>query len=251
MNLFDNLSGFLVTCNGNEYKCLLEAYNICNDTAEKLYGPQEAKCSENEAEIEAEIRKEIEQLNSRRRFIQVKTKCKNVLFIRSNDSQVDCTKMMEHILSDIELSQQQNARYLQRFIPVQATFKAEQEKLGSNLEANFDQLASKQAMSYAVHCRVRNNSSVNSEKLLLEQIVLIVKIKRPNWYLNLSEPNILISLNVVQKAACLSLITDYHKYSKYNLVEYFRKCHNSKQSVTTDGDNVPEEEATINPTVSA
>lgn len=251
VNLYDNLSGFLVTCNSHEYQCLLESYNICNETADKLYGQFNEPEPSNLDDIEECIQKEIDCLNNvnQRRFIQVKTKCKNLLFIKSNDEQIDCTKLMKQLLQNIEISQKQNVRFIQRFIPVQATFKADQEKLGDNFELNFDRLAPKQARSYAIQCRVRNNSGVNSEKLLLEQLVLIVKMKRPHWYLNLNEPQILIALNVVQKAVCLSLIDDYHKFAKYNLVEYFRKCTNAKsddlkESICKDGNNI--EDSNVN-----
>lgn len=40
-DLSEDMKGFLVTCNNNEKQAVREMYNILNEYADKLYGPEE------------------------------------------------------------------------------------------------------------------------------------------------------------------------------------------------------------------
>ena len=40
------MKGFLVTCNNQEKQCVRESYNLLNEYADKLYGPQVVRCIE-------------------------------------------------------------------------------------------------------------------------------------------------------------------------------------------------------------
>lgn len=39
------MQGILITCNMNERKCTSEAYNLLNEYADKLYGPEKVRPS--------------------------------------------------------------------------------------------------------------------------------------------------------------------------------------------------------------
>lgn len=223
--LQDHLKGFLVTCNQKEYQCLQECYNILNENLEKFStvktNIEEKKPDPND--INACIEEEIaEQLNHCRTFIQVKTKCKNLLFIKinDNDNKICPNEMLLSIWNDLELKPQQNSRYIQRIIPVIETCKAE--NILACFETTFEKNALKNACSYSVQCKVRNNSSFQ-EKKLQEEIIKIVRDKRPNWYVGLDRPDQLIQINIVCKAGCISLLKDYIRYSKYNIMEFLKK----------------------------
>lgn len=38
------MQGILITCNMNERKCTAEAFNLLNEYADKLYGPEKVSC---------------------------------------------------------------------------------------------------------------------------------------------------------------------------------------------------------------
>lgn len=220
--LQDHLKGFLVTCNQKEYQCLQECYNILNEKFPKVKSNIEEKKPDSN-DINACIEEEIaEQLNHCRTFIQVKTKCKNLLFIKINDNnnQICPNEMLLSIWNDLEMKPQQNSRYIQRIIPVIETCKAE--NILACFESVFEKKALKDVCSYSVQCKVRNNSSFQ-EKKLQEQIIKIVRDKRPNWYVGLDRPDQMIQINIVCKAGCISLLKDYIRYSKYNIMEFLKK----------------------------
>lgn len=164
--LFENLVGFLVTCNNNEFSCLQESYNLLEELAEKLYGSFDADNVDGgqsddevaeEEDIEASIKKEIDRLKTpkKRRFIQVKTKCKNVLFIKSNDPRVVANEIVDELFHQIEADGRQTVCHISRMLPVAGTFKADSDKLDSRLEEMFDQVATKKPVTFGVQAKVR------------------------------------------------------------------------------------------------
>lgn len=163
--LFDNQTGFLVTCNNNEYNCLQESYNLLEEIAEKLYGTFNVDNDDNdksdnekdEEDIEASIKKEIDRLKApkKRRFIQVKTKCKNVLFIKSNDPKVKSNEIINELFQQIEADGRQTVCNISRIVPVLGTFKADSDKLEPRLEQMFDEMATKKPVTFGVQAKVR------------------------------------------------------------------------------------------------
>lgn len=225
--------GFLVTCNQKEYQCLQESYNILNEISDQLYPITAEHPDPND--IEACIKAELEaEQKTNRRFLQVKTRCKNLLFIRIQDDQINPQALSTALWKDLEQNRLQNCRYIQRIIPVIRTCRTD--KIVSIFDELFESLASKNVCSYLIQCRIRNYSSL-TERTLQESIIKIVRERRPNWYVCLDRPDQVIQINVLCKAACISLLPDYNRYSKYNLIEFIKK-HFGITENNNDGDNV-------------
>ncbi|OTF74634.1 THUMP domain-containing protein 1-like protein [Euroglyphus maynei] len=211
--------GFLITCNQKEYQCLQESYNILNEISDQLYPNSALHPDPND--IEACIKAELEaEQKTNRRFLQVKTRCKNLLFIRIQDDQVDPQALSLALWKDLEQNRRQNCRYIQRIIPVIRTCRTD--KIVTIFDELFERLASKSVCSFLVQCRIRNYSSM-TERILQESIIEIVRERRPNWYVSLDRPDQFIQINVLCKAACISLLPDYNRYAKYNLIEFIKK----------------------------
>ena len=227
INLTENLNGFLITCNNNEFRCLKEAYNILNDTAERIYGTysngEASESNVNDVDIEASIKAELDGLKSSkvRRFIQAKTKCNNILFIRSNDENIEPDRMVRSIFDYVKNSGESNCRFIQRFIPVCGTFKAiESDKFVPQFSELFSKFASKEDQTFSVIAKVRNNSTFNSQTKLKETVILTILKERPNWKVDHNKPKIMVLVNIVQRAGCISILENFIELSKYNLVEY-------------------------------
>lgn len=47
------MQGILITCNMNERKCTSEAYNLLNEYADKLYGPEKVRLNVNVSAVAA------------------------------------------------------------------------------------------------------------------------------------------------------------------------------------------------------
>lgn len=240
VELEDGHRGFLVTCNQKEYHCLQESYNILNEISDRIYPNEEAKHpdpNDIEACIQAELAAE---QKTNLRFLQLKTRCKNLLFIRIQDDQIDPQTLSSELWKDLEQNQRQNCRYIQRIIPVIRTCRTD--KIVTKFDEIFERIATKNVCSYLVQCRIRNYSSL-TERILQESIIQIVRERRPNWYANLERPDQLIQINVLCKAACISLLPDYNRYAKYNVIEFIRKHFGNveKADDDDDGDDVKSE----------
>ncbi|XP_017482678.1 PREDICTED: THUMP domain-containing protein 1-like [Rhagoletis zephyria] len=237
VKLSENLKGFLVTCNNKEFFALRESYDLLNQTADKLYGVYgESKSDKDQAEddIEASIAAEVATLksSSERRFIQADTKCKNILFIRTNDPQVEPNQTVATILGEIGKTKMANCRHICRFLPVVSTFKAtEPEKFESTFKTLFELHAPKTDHSFSVMVKIRNNAGFTSSTQLKETTVSLIREIRPNWNLNYDEPSIMVAVNICQRAGCLSILENYFDLAKYNLVEYANKFQEPKPTI--------------------
>ena len=244
VDLSSGLRGFLITCNFNEYNCLKDSYFILNDISDRIYGPNDNSCDndndnnkgDEEESIEKSIEAELATLKStkERRFHQVKTKCQNVIFIKTNDSKVIPGEVVEQLFKDIKTNLVMNSRYIQRFLPVNITFKAKKEVFFDRFTELFDELATKDAKKFSVLVKVRFNNDHPSESSLKEACIKIIKDKRSNWIVRHDNPEILIGINICIKAACLSLLDNYDNLSKYNPGEYLKKLANNNETLENE-----------------
>lgn len=57
----------------------------------------------------------------------------------------------------------------------------------------------------------------------MKRVTAVVRDKRPNWVVDLSDPNIFVIVNILQRSLCLSVLENFAKYSKYNPIEFHKK----------------------------
>jgi len=222
------MKGFLLTCNNAEKRAVQEAYNVLNEYADLLYGPEEMKKSEEAVDesddFESEIRKEIQDVKTRkvagqRRFQVVETKTTNCVFIRTTIADPDV--LLSKLINDIYDTGVSKCRFILRMFPVLGTCHAHVdkiEKLATEVLAPFlGGSAADEPLTYCTVYKVRCNNLSRDE--ILPMIGRVALQLRPNIKVNFEQPDVVVSVDVLQKVCCISVLKDFFKLRKYNLQE--------------------------------
>ncbi|XP_060910784.1 THUMP domain-containing protein 1 [Labrus mixtus] len=238
------MEGILITCNMNERKCTAEAFNLLNEYADKLYGPEkfeddnESSSQEEDAEEEdvtEALKKEVAQLKSsgakkKRRFQAFESGANNVIFIRTLNLESD--KLVHHILSDLHSTKKKKSRVILRMLPVTGTCKAFQEDivkyLGTYLEPWFK---TPNCATYQIAFKARNSSHNKRDEIIKSVAGLVGKLN-PKNKVDLTNPELTIIVEVIRAVCCISVVKDYTLYRKYNVQEVVKE-DTPKPDVTT------------------
>ncbi|KAM3826557.1 THUMP domain-containing protein 1 isoform 1-T1 [Vipera latastei] len=231
------MCGILITCNMNERKCVAEAYSLLGEYGEQLYGPEqfaereEDRHSENEEEeeeeeeeddAEAALKKEVDQIRTsteqkQRRFQSVESGANNVVFIRTLG--VEPEKLVHHILKDMHATKKKKTRVILRMLPVSGTCRAFLEDMKRYSETFFEPwFKSPQKGTFQIVYKARNNSHLSREEVIKE-LAGIVGHLNPENKVDLSNPEYTIVVEIIKNICCLSVVTDYVLFRKYNLQE--------------------------------
>ncbi|KAL3876574.1 hypothetical protein ACJMK2_034408 [Sinanodonta woodiana] len=231
------IRGFLVTCNSHEKEAVRETYNILNEYADELYGPEQNGAdgsgsdnnadSDDDAENDMEkcLEREVHQMKEqqknpgKRRFQNIFTKAKNCIFIKT---QLEDPCLVAHtILSDLAEKKVQKTRYALRLLPIAGTCKA----YLKDIEAFSIEFLEKTfgtpfgvGLSYTTVVKIRNNNSVGRTSIL-PMLGKIIKEMNPLHRLNHSNPDIVVLVEVIGSVCCMSVVKDYFLLRKYNLLE--------------------------------
>ncbi|XP_071132234.1 THUMP domain-containing protein 1-like [Mytilus edulis] len=232
-NLDTDMRGFLVTCNGNEKQAVREMYNLLNEYADKLYGPEEntsaadqnnSDNSDSEDEdLEAAMKKEVDAIKQvrtkERRFQNTNTKSRNTIFIKTI---LDDPSTLAHtILSDICTNGVQKSRYAIRMLPIAEICKArleDMEACGKALFKKYFETPFGTGLSYTTVFTRRNNNEISRETVI-PKLGHIIKDFNPLHRVNHVTPDYVILVEIIGKLCCLSVVKDFFKFKKYNLIE--------------------------------
>lgn len=241
------LKGFLCTCNFREKECIREAYNILNTYADSLNQTESNEVenttkSEDKEDISDELAKELNALKqenekpSNRRFQVVESGAKNILFIRTTlDNPVEITTA---ILNDILQSKQQKTRYLLRLVPIEITCKANMDDIKKSVSTLIEKYFCGEAKTFAVCFNHRNNNQIDRDEIIKE-IASSITVKNPKHKVDLKNAELTIVVEVIRGFCLLSVIPDYTKLKKYNLLQLF-------ESLSKDESKKPDECTTDN-----
>jgi tRNA acetyltransferase TAN1 len=224
------LKGILITCMNKERNCIHEAYNILNEYADKLYGPEETdkdndsgKNDSDDEDIQKSLEREIktfkQQPARQRRFQIVESSVSNCLFIRTTVE--DPCELIHKIMSDIEETGVRKSRYIQRMLPVSVTCKAHPKDIVKAAEPLIEQYfgeSESSEKSYYITTRVRSNTSADL-KQVLPDIVSLMQSKYSKHKVDYKTPELVISVEVLCKVACITILKDFHRLRKYNIQE--------------------------------
>ncbi|MEQ2255531.1 hypothetical protein ILYODFUR_014852 [Ilyodon furcidens] len=228
--------GILITCNMNERKCTAEAFNLLNEYADKLFGPEKLQDSKGsssseeeegeEEDIDVALKKEVAQLQSsggkrERRFQALDSGANNVIFIRTQNLEPD--KLVHHILSDLHTTKKKKSRVILRMLPVTGTCKAFQEDMLKYLTTFLEPwFKTPNSATYQIAFKARN-SSHNKREEIIKSIAGLVGKLNPKNKVDLTNPELTIIVEVIKAVCCVSVAKDYTLYRKYNVQEVVKE----------------------------
>ncbi|GBL98760.1 THUMP domain-containing protein 1 [Araneus ventricosus] len=215
------LKGFLITCN-HEHQCVKEAYNLLNEFADDLYGPEfetaEKSSDSKELDIEEELNKEIEAMKTKkRRFQQVCTMVKGILFI--NTTVPDPTNLATAIFDNVLQTGKRRGRFILKMIPIIVTCKATQIDIRKHLDEYLQEFTKdNKKLSYRIESRIRHNNNISTSHVLWYVRESVEKFA-PEWVVSLTEPQLVFSIQILRSICCIGILKNYMEYRKYNLSE--------------------------------
>ncbi|XP_072167666.1 THUMP domain-containing protein 1-like [Diadema setosum] len=226
------MTGVLITCSGFEAKCVKESYNLLNEYADRLYGPEKAtedaeadqSCEEDSDEDIAEsLRKEVSELNQQygkkdRRFKSIRTGAKNVIFIQTKG--IDPHEVVYSLLADLEKSKTHKARQIQRMLPVSHTCRPFEEKIeatAKDMLYPFFHGPDAKDSTFCVMVKSRNNNSLSRNNVIRVLASMAMEGSLHQHKVNFDNPDLTIMVDVVGKVCCLSVLRDYQRFKKFNL----------------------------------
>ena len=238
--LKEGMTGFLLTCNNREKEAVREAYNLLNQYADSLFGP-ERKTEEKENvldcdDIDSALDKEKESLQSEaaedraeRRFQQVESGANNCIFIKTSLDKPD--QLVDNIVTDIIQSKTQKSRFILRLLPILGTCKAYEknmEEMAENVLSS--SLKTISGTTYSVLFKTRNNNQVKRDDVF-RIIGSVMRSQTQPWTVELDDPDICIVVEIIRTVCCLGIVTDFYKKKKYNLVELVKDCSSSSKEI--------------------
>ncbi|CAN9510589.1 unnamed protein product [Ophioblennius macclurei] len=229
------MEGILITCNMNERKCTAEAFNLLNEYADGLFGPEKlqdnagSSSEEEDAEeedVDVALKKEVAQLQAsgakqERRFQALDSGANNVIFIRTLNLESD--KLVHHILSDLHSTKKKKSRVILRMLPVTGTCKAFQEDIVKYLTTFLEPwFKIPNCATYQIAFKARNSSHNKRDEIIKAVAGLVGKLN-PKNKVDLTNPELTIIVEVIKAVCCLSVVKDYTLYRKYNVQEVVKE----------------------------
>ncbi|XP_059476104.1 THUMP domain-containing protein 1 [Neocloeon triangulifer] len=252
--------GFLCTCNNYEKECTKEAMNLLNEYADKLFGQEDWRQNasvqetptvegveaqkeeveeEDEEDISKTLKKEIDELKqesrkpvSQQRFRAVDSGAKNLIFISSNVP--DPVLLAHTLLTDLKTSGIGRSRFLQRLLPVQVTCKANLDDISKAASPLFDKYFAEGNKTFSIIYKCRNNSAMTRDPVI-ETLANLVSLKNASNHANLSQPQLVVLVEIIRGLCCISVLPEYLELAKYNLLEVVAPPKTDKKENPADG----------------
>ena len=248
MVLKEDMRGFLLTCNNREKETVREGYNLLNEYADKIIGPEMKETNldddDEEEDIDAALDKEKASLQaandkpkSDRRFQQVESGANNCIFIKTSIEAPG--KLVEEIVNDLNETKVQKCRFILRMLPILGTCKA--------YEKNIEELAQSvippfvkddDDRTFCVLFKTRNTNQVSREDVF-RIIGGVMRGLGGEWRVDLSSPGVCVVVEVIRTICCIGVVRNFYDRKKYNLVELVKPDtdpENQKtESYTTKG----------------
>ncbi|KAB8200963.1 hypothetical protein BDV34DRAFT_216702 [Aspergillus parasiticus] len=227
--------GVFVTCEiGKEGKCISEVLDLFSQSIETPdTGVQnDDSGSEDEDDIEAQIRKEVEGLKPSsakpRQFQAIRLDIPCVSFIRF-DKSIDPEKLVHQICVDAHANpDRKRSRYIQRMTPVKSIRKT----LSVDLEAFAREILKPHFHSgggpkkFAIRPAMRSNQKFDRDNL----IKTIASVVGPEHSVDLKNYDLIILVDIIKNVIGMSVAgSDYEKLKRYNLAELYKPAPSSQE----------------------
>ncbi|GBE88341.1 Uncharacterized protein SCP_1301560 [Sparassis crispa] len=235
--------GVWVTCiKGKEKQVVRELYNLFESLASELWpdgsssraqdkeDPDES--DDDDGDIEKQIAREIASMKRPRkqqRFTNCQTNTPCVVFI-SCKPPVDPVKLVvKHIQNVFETGVTQT-RYAQRFTPVAGSCPVnlpEIQSLCTRIFKPFFAVDPDQQYKYKIELRLRNHSTLSRTTIIQE----IAKCVPEGHKVDLDNAEVFILVEVFKNVCGISIVKDYYRLQKFNVMEISNARNNSQEGV--------------------
>ena len=151
-----------------------------------------------------------------RQFQAVDTKTSNCVFIKTTLDHPN--ELVTKLLSDVMQSGKTKARFILKIFPVLGTCRAVEDKIEKLVEELVSShFADRPLGTFAIIYKVRCNNL--SRDVILPTVGKAVYKACPSSKVDLTNPDYVISVDVLTKFACISIMKDFNRLKKYNLQE--------------------------------
>ncbi|KAI0649360.1 hypothetical protein C8Q79DRAFT_508792 [Trametes meyenii] len=223
--------GVWVTCvKGKERQTVGELYDVFESLANQLW-PTEAseiadtpRSSDEEDggadDLEKQIAKEVASMKRPRketRFANCQTSTPCVVFI-SCKPPVDPVKLVTTHVQNVVNTGVTQTRFTQRLTPVSASCPAnipEIQSLCGRLVRNALEAEPEKKFTYKIELRLRNHNTLTRDKLIPE----VAKCVPEGHTVSLDNPELFILVEVFKSVCGISVVKDYYKLQKFNVME--------------------------------
>ena len=209
------------------------------------------RVDDNDASIEVDfneaISSQVEALQGggrdERRFQAVDTKTSNCIFIKTTLDHPE--ELVTKLLSDVTDTGRTKARFILKIFPVLGTCRAVEDKIEKLVEELVSSyFADRPLGTFAIIYKVRCNNL--SRDVILPAVGKAVYKVCPLSRVDLTNPDYVISVDVLTKFACISIMKDFNKLKKYNLQELAKSgaagsCRTSDQPTVQQNEPVSDE----------
>lgn len=224
-----NLSGFLITCNGDDKGALREGYRILKQVADARFGEEvlpkdegDDGTDEDEDDIEKSIKKEVKDIKAAhqavRRFQMLSTKAKSVIFIRSLLE--DPLTLVDDVFTAIEEGNITNIRSCQRLLPVLTTCYAKTEeiiKCGTKLIPTYFQVEpDMKPLKFCLVWKVSCNKQLCRDDVILP-LCKIIEETGIEHVTDYKEPELVLNIETIGNTTVFSILRNYVRFRKFNL----------------------------------
>jgi len=152
----------------------------------------------------------------KRRFQAVDTKASNCIFIKTTLDHPD--ELVTKLLNDVLDAGKAKARFILKIFPVLGTCRAVEDKIEKLVEELMSiYFAERPLRTFAIIYKVRCNSL--RREIILSAVGRAVCKACPTSKVDLANPDYVVSVDVLNKFACVSIMKDFNRLKKYNLQE--------------------------------
>ncbi|GAB0094624.1 THUMP domain-containing protein [Sergentomyia squamirostris] len=221
------LKGFVATCNFREKECIRECYNILNQYSETpvLETPPTDNVTHDDDEADEDISKALEKdvaaekmknQKKSQKFSVADTGVTNCVFIATTLE--DPAQLGIRIVRDIAETKVQKTKFLLRLIPVEAVCRANVKSISDAVGKLCDKYFLHEPKTFSIVFNKRYNNAISRDDVIKE-LADVVTSKNPGNKVNLTEPEMSVIVEVIKGVCCVSVLPEYLKLKKYNLLE--------------------------------
>eukprot|EP01122_Echinamoeba_exundans_P004819 TRINITY_DN15045_c0_g1_i1.p1 TRINITY_DN15045_c0_g1~~TRINITY_DN15045_c0_g1_i1.p1 ORF type:complete len:461 (+),score=106.44 TRINITY_DN15045_c0_g1_i1:151-1383(+) len=234
----DGLHGVIISCDLNkEPKCTKEMLDLLNEVADQYFPVGGAQTETEASDLSIELHKELDLLKSgaSRRFFAVQTNCKNMVFIRFAEDNLDPVAVVNQIFEHVLSTGEARTRFTNKIIPICKTAPSYLDRLvqvAKPLMAQHFHKTPGKVLSFMVDYRHRYTDSIRKDDSTKE---LVRMVGRPHK-VDLNNPDKVIIVEVFNKALGMSIVEGdaYRKYKCYNLRQVTEKMPRRKDADDED-----------------